>query len=125
MNKNLIIIQSNTDRNIKCFICGIGFKRASYANSEDYQQNLCETCKNIFAIEDIELILLALTTYGGYFGSKKENGVLLKNIVDIFFKTYQDRDSDKDLVEKNLKLLNSSLLYGYTPKNLIENLKGW
>ncbi len=124
MTKNFIVNRNNTDRNSNCFICGCDFKRTTYNHTEDYQQNICENCKKLFAKEDSELILLALTTYGGYFGSKKERGVALKDIVNSFLISCKNRPSDTNIIEKNLKLLHTALLHGYTKQELIEILKG-
>ncbi len=124
MAKNFLINRINTGRNNKCLICGGEFEHISTTNIGDYQQDICKNCKQRFPKEDIELILLALSTYGGYFGAKKEKGVSLKNIIEKFFEMHRDLDTDKELVERNLKLLHTILLFGYTQQELIEVLKG-
>ena len=106
-----------------CDICGELFQENT--NLYIYQENygvICESCKGRFSIEQIEEFLGLINTFGGHFGIYKSNQNTLVQILDIFL-NHNLLNCNVDVIESNIKLRHKALLYGFTPLELIEEMK--
>ena len=84
---------------------------------------VCEDCTKSFSDKEMELVHNIFIAFGGYFGllsnSKESSYSKLKEIAE----DYKALNKDVAEIENDIKTLHSALLYGITPRQLVQGLK--
>ena len=84
---------------------------------------ICSECSKIFSLEDIDLIYNMFTAFGGYFGMLKDTVSSTYKIITKLVKEYDMQEKDLKATEIDVKVLHKALLYGITPRQLIQGVK--
>ncbi len=111
-------------RKKNCAICRKSLEENSVLQVQNMATALiCERCKIRFTKEDVEHIIYIFEEYGGFFGQFKKEKLSLEDLIRESLKSISIKRDGINIFEKNLTLRYNALLYGFTPQELIEQLR--
>ena len=84
---------------------------------------ICGECSKMFSLEDIDLMFNMFTAFGGYFGMLKDTVSSTYKIITKLIKEYDLQGKVLKAIEIDVKVLHKALLYGITPRQLIQGVK--
>ena len=84
---------------------------------------ICSECSKMFSLEDIDLMYNMFRAFGGYFGMLKDTVGSTYKIITKLVKEYDIQEMDLKPTEVDVKVLHKALLYGITPRQLIQGVK--
>ncbi|MFX0019401.1 MAG: hypothetical protein ACFFAK_16590 [Promethearchaeota archaeon] len=108
----------------QCRICHTDTKKQSkILKLGNNYEIICSECSKMFSLEDIHLMYNMFTAFGGYFGMLKDTVSSTYKIITKLVKEYDLQEKDLKPTEVDVKVLYKALLYGITPRQLIQGVK--
>lgn len=106
---------------LKCSICQTEIKE----RHKIYQSSLklgiiCDTCRERFSDEEIEMMINIFFAFGEYFGAHDKSKFSIENIILEFAIDLNERK--KSFHSQNIKMWHKVLTHGITPKEFIKAL---
>ncbi len=109
---------------VQCRICHNDTKKQSkIVKLGNNYGIICSECSKMFSLEDIDLMHNMFTAFGGYFGMLKDTLSSTYKIITNLVKEYNIQEKDLKATEVDVKVLHKALLYGITPRQLIQGVK--
>ncbi len=109
---------------VQCRICHNDTKKQSkIVKLGNNYGIICSECSKMFSLEDIDLMYNMFTAFGGYFGMLKDTVSSTYKIITNLVKEYNIQEKDLKATEVDVKVLHKALLYGITPRQLIQGVR--
>ncbi|MFX0027115.1 MAG: hypothetical protein ACFE8M_11945 [Candidatus Hermodarchaeota archaeon] len=109
---------------VQCRICNNDTKNQSKIVKLGSNYGIiCSECSKMFSLEDIDLMYNMFIAFGGYFGKLKDRVTSTYKIITKLIKKYNMDNKDLKATEIDVKVLHKALLYGITPRQLIQGIK--
>ena len=106
---------------IKCSICRADIKdRHTLYQSSLKLGIICNSCRERFSKDDIEMIINMFFAFGGYFGQFDRSKFSIDNIIVEFAEQLDAGKSTFHL--QNVKMWHKILTYGIAPKEFLKEL---
>jgi len=106
---------------IKCSICRVDIKdRHTLYQSSLKLGVICNSCRERFSKDDIEMIINMFFAFGGYFGQFDRSKISIDNIIIEFAEQLDAGKSTFHL--QNVKMWHKVLTHGIAPKEFLKEL---
>ncbi len=88
-----------------------------------YKESICIRCSQEFCKDEILVMVSLIKKYGGFFNKLNSHKKSIEQIVEkLLINLKKEKDLSK-MIEINEIAMHFALLYGYSPKIFIEELK--
>ena len=84
---------------------------------------ICHECSRMFSLQELELMHNMFTAFGGHFGMMRGTKSSTYQVISQLIKEYNLYGKVLKTTEIDVKVLHKALLYGITPRQLIQGVK--
>jgi hypothetical protein len=108
----------------QCAICRIDAKQGAKIVPIGTEHHvICHTCSEAFSLQDLELMHNMFTAFGGYFGMMRGYKSSTYHVISQLIEEYNLYGKVLKTTEIDVKVLHKALLYGITPRQLVQGVR--
>lgn len=114
--KNLPVVQ--------CAICRLETKQNTKIVPIGTEYHvICHECSRMFSLQDLELMHNMFTAFGGHFGMMRGYKPSTYHVISQLIDEYNLYGKVLKTTEIDVKVLHKALLYGITPRQLVQGVR--